>query len=310
MLNPANTSCSYGSVFCDWLDITFSANDENISTFVDHFLEYGFQIEHIDPEKTAVLFCGLLRNNVTVSKGVLKITISRGVLRVSLSGVCLEYIRYCGRELVMVDFFMSRPHHITRLDAAIDFDVIGYQRIKELKTKHPENCALSSRALRTKRIVSRGLDGRDTGTFYVGHMSKAGVTARCYDKRHQIWETSGIDIGFNVFRYEVVAKFKRDRDGASLSDYLKPENLFYHYASPSLLRKPKTVLAWEPSSFFTFTPEKVSPVLPAVKIKLLVTDSYLMKRMATLSQEDHAGGIDYVISLVRSELERCVEQLN
>ena len=208
----------------------------------------------------------------------------------------------------MLDFLMSRPHHITRLDAALDVDVIGHKRIKYLQSKHPENCSLSSRSLRTKRIVSRGLEGYETGTFYVGHRSKAGVTARCYDKRHQIWESTGVDIGFNVFRYEIVAKFKRDRDGASLSDYVDPTNLFYHYAAPSLLRRPKSVGDWVPSSYFSFTPEAIDPVLPAVRIKRLLSDSYLLQRVAELSQEDNAGGISYAMSLVQSELERYLTE--
>ena len=309
MLNLENTSCQYGVVFCDWLDITFSSETETIENFANQFLEYGFQVDHIEPEKICSLVCGVLRAGMGVSKGVVRLTISRGILRVSLSGVALEFIRHFGHNDSMVDFFISRPHHITRLDAAVDFDVVGYKRINYLRDKFPEHCSLSSRALKTKRIVSRGLEGRETGTFYVGHRSKAGVTARCYDKRHQIWETSSVDIGFNVFRYEIVAKFKRDRDGASLSDYLNPARLFYHYASPSLLRKPKSVGDWEPSSFFTFTPEKVDSLLPAQKIKRLLYDSYLLKRIAELSQEDHTGGVSYAMSLIQSELDRRLNDL-
>lgn len=304
MLNSENTSCTYGVVFCDWLDITFSSDSESIETFINEFLDWGFQIDFIESEKMCKLNCHIQRAVSGLSKGVVKVSTSRGVLRVSLSGVCLEFLRLKNLETRMIDFFMSRPHHITRLDAALDVDVIGHERIKYLKKKHPEQCALSSRSLRTKRIVSRGLDGFDTGTFYVGHNSKAGVTARCYDKRHQIWESSGVDIGFNVFRYEIVAKFKRDRDGASLSDYMNPTNLFYHYASPSLLRRPKSVGDWVPSSFFSFTPDKLEPLLPSQKMKRLLYDSYLLKRIAELAQEEHSGGVDYALSLIQSELDR------
>ena len=306
MLNPQNTDCEYGTVFCDWLDITFSCLYNSPDEFVDYFLALGFSLKRSASDKTHMLECEVPRGQGVSSRGVLKIdTLDRfGILRVSLSGVCLEYLRLREKFSETLGFFSEHPHHITRLDSAIDFNVVGFERINDLRKKHPTTCQLSSRALRTKSILSRGLHDRSTGTFYVGHNSKADNTARCYDKRHQIWETTGVDIGFNVFRYEVVSRFKRDRAGATLRDVHDPSSLFYHYASPSLLRKPKGISDWVGLVDSAFSILKPESVLPAVKIKTLVSHNYVFESIYKLSQQDGGGGVDFALSVMRKEFER------
>jgi hypothetical protein len=306
MLNPQNTSCEYGKVFCDWLDITFSTLYSEQSEFIDFFLDTGFVLRPNNFSRSVVLECGLTRSIGDVSRGVIKIdTIeSNSIIRVSISGVALEYLRSTNWFNEMVGFFFERPYHITRIDSALDVNAIGFEKIKDLRTKHPENCSLSSRALRTKSILSKGFHGRSTGTFYVGHSSKASATARCYDKRHQIWEQTGHDIGFNVFRYEIVSKFKRDRAGASLRDVSDPTELFYHYASPSLVRKPKDIPAWEPRMEGGFDIVRAELSLPLDRMKALIENNYLFERITKLSAEDGGGGIDYAVKLLRKELEK------
>lgn len=303
MLNQQNTDCEYGVVFCDWLDVTFSELNNTCQDFIDWFVDLGFEVRSSnEEEKLFTLICGVIRSAGSASTGVLKITSSRSIIRVSLSGVVLEYLRLSNKLDETLAFFSEFPFHITRIDSALDLDVIGWKRIKDLRKKHPEFCALTERALRTKSILSRGLEGRSTGTFYVGHNSKAGVSARCYDKRHQVWETTGVDLGFNVFRYEITTRFKRDRGGASFRDVSDPTSLFYKYASPSLLRKPKGVSDWESSTEFTFSVPELEKVLPAQKIKRLVSESYLLERIAKLSLEEGSGGVDYAISVITREL--------
>lgn len=307
MLNLQNTDCEYGVVFCDWLDITFSLFYNTPDEFVDYFLGLGFSLTRSASEKTHVLECDVLRGaGIGVSRGVLKIdTLSRlGLIRVSLSGVCLEYLRFKNKFDDALGFFSEHAHRITRLDSAVDFNVVGFKRINDLRKKHHTTCPLSSRALRTKCILSRGLDGRSTGTFYVGHNSKANHTARCYDKRHQIWETTGVDIGFNAFRYEIVSRFKRDRAGASLRDVHDPSSLFYHYASPSLLRKPKGVPDWVGLSDSPFSILRPEAALPAAKIKTLVNHNYVFESIYKLSQQAGSGGVDFVLSTIRKEFAR------
>lgn len=306
MLNPQNTSCTYGKVFCDWLDITFSTlyNDEN--QFIDFFLDCGFVLRPSAFSRSNVLECSVARSLGDSSRGVIKIDTldTNSIIRVSISGVALEFLRSENWFNEMVGFFFEHPYHITRIDSALDVDVVGFKRIEYLRSKFPETCSLSSRALRTKSILSLGHHGRSTGTFYVGHMSKATATARCYDKRHQIWEQTGHDIGFNVFRYEIVSKFKRDRSGASLRDVSDPTELFYHYASPSLLRKPKTVADWEPRKEGGFGIVRAELSLPIDRIKTLVHENYLFERISVLSQSQGGGGIDYAVKLLKAELEK------
>lgn len=309
MLNYKNTDCEYDKVFCDWLDITFSSLENSAEDFVSFFLDAGFSLTPSSKNFSSSGFsltCIVDRDLGGRSNGTIKIdTLERvGIIRVSVSGVSLEFLREENWFNEMLGFFSERPYHITRLDSAIDKNVVGYKRLSVLRSKFSTECALSKRALRTKWFLSKGLEGHPTGTFYIGHRSKASATARCYDKRHQIWETTGVDVGFNVFRYEVTTKFKRDRLSATLGDVSDPSSLFYYYASPSLMRKPSDISEWVGSSDFSFEAVLSSGTLPADRLKFLVQDNYLFQRLAEISLETGGGGVSYALSVLRDELEK------
>lgn len=307
MLNPQNTECVFDVVFCDWLDITFPLSSVRLDEMLDYFMSIGFQLHHLKSVKGShQLHCFLDKNNSSM-RGVLDISVvSRyDLLRVSLSGSVLSYLRSVNCFTSTLSFFSEFPHHITRLDSALDADIVSSLRLRYLRDKYPVNCALTSRALSTNWRLSTGIDGKETGTFYVGDTRKSTLaTARCYDKRHQLWQTTSCDLGFEVFRYEITSRFKRDRDGATLRDVLDPTSLFYHFASPSLLRKPKDVADWVGGSSFTFSVESPSDVLPSAQLKALIQENYLFQRIAALSRLPGSGGVDYALSLLRQEIER------
>lgn len=291
----------YEHVFCDWLDMTFPDDAVNVSDFSDWFVMRGFTLD----DRASRNGSATLRNDSVGydSGGVVKIDIRRTVLRLSVSGSSLNYLR----SKKMFDDFLFMvsefPHHITRIDVAKDVDVLGWKRIHDLNASYPETAALTSRSLKTKRFLSHGVDGRSTGTFYIGHRSKADVTARAYDKAHQIWETTGFSVGKNWFRYEIVVRSKRDRDCPSLRDVSEPTSLFYKYASPVFMRIPSDVGEWVPNSSYNFTPRVLDELLPAEKLKRCVSDSYYMSMVKRFAVEMGPSGIEYTLSLMRRELE-------
>jgi len=83
------------------------------------------------------------------------------------------------------------------------------------------------KALRTKTIFeTRVSDGATTGTWYAGHMSKARVSCRVYDKQQERL-VHGI-ITPPQTRYELT--FRKDY-GCSLWDALMPKSIFYSHSS-------------------------------------------------------------------------------
>jgi len=84
-------------------------------------------------------------------------------------------------------------------------------------------------------------DGRETGTFYVGHRTAARATARVYDKAWERLQRANETCPPRT-RYEVTV---RKDYGATLRDAAEPRRLFWHVASPALLDAPDDVEPWD-----------------------------------------------------------------
>lgn len=81
----------------------------------------------------------------------------------------------------------------------------------------------------------------NTGTIYLGKRSNA-LCAAIYDKRGEMAEKYGVDLGGELVRYEM-----RIRKGiATLRDVVRPDPLFFRLASPDLMERPSDVPEWEP----------------------------------------------------------------
>jgi len=311
MVNLRGTNIVYDTVFCDWLDITFPESSISCDEIVEFFSSVGLQL---DTRKTARggLIMGCVDSSIIsdIIVGVMTIDeVKRyGLIRVSLSGEIMSYLRQTENLNEVLSFFSQFPYHITRMDCAMDIQAASWEKIRKLKAKFPVECSLSSRSLRTHWILKTGDNGHETGTFYVGDTRKSTVaTARCYDKRQQVKDKYGMHIPEEVFRYEIVCKFKRDRKGATLRDVGDPSSLFYHYASPSLRRKPKSVPDWVPNFDLGFTVDTPVEVLPAVKIKNLLSGNPVINYLATLTQIENSGGVEYAQQVFRKELESAIQ---
>jgi hypothetical protein len=132
------------------------------------------------------------------------------------------------------------PHAVTRLDAAHDVLTDAAPIIAKLRKRYPQECNLSRKALRTKSILETRPDGKESGTWYVGHRSNGRVTARVYDKQLQMLNVRHVEI-LPTVRYELT--FKKDI-GPTLRDAAEPARLFWSYASPVLLKRPAGVPEW------------------------------------------------------------------
>lgn len=134
----------------------------------------------------------------------------------------------CGAWQEFLAILGSSPHAVTRVDLAVDLAMDGADLVDAMRARYPSGMVnLGRKSISTTLFLSVRPDGRETGTWYAGHRTKARATARVYDKAHQLWERDGT-ITLPRARVEVTA---RKGYGATLRDAALPEALFWHIAS-------------------------------------------------------------------------------
>lgn len=218
------------TVICDWLDVTYAPNNTPELAVLDVLQSAGAECINSDDNGAAW----------RVGDGVFKLQWKPAFHRFSASGAVLEHLRMNHLYLEFLSALSEAPHSITRLDAALDILTDAAPVIAKLRRRYPHECNLSRKALRTKSILETRADGKESGTWYVGHKSKGRVTARVYDKSLQMLNVHGVTIPEST-RYELT--FRKDI-GPTLRDAAEPERLFWHYAAPVLLKRPQGVPEW------------------------------------------------------------------
>jgi len=218
------------SVICDWLDVTYAPNDTPEREVLDVLQAAG--AECVTSEDGASVW--------SVGHGKFVLQCRASFHRYSASGAVLEHLRACGRYMDYLSALSGSPHAVTRLDAAHDVLTDAAPIIAKLRKRYPQECCLSRKALRTKSILETRPDGKESGTWYVGHKSRGRITARVYDKQLQMLNVYGIEI-LPTSRYELT--FKRDV-GPTLRDAAEPARLFWSHASPVLIKRPPGLSDW------------------------------------------------------------------
>lgn len=225
------------SVICDWLDVTYAPDDVPEPDLRRCLLAAGYLVEYDRARRVTYRYPD--------RGGVVVITYAKRYGKISLSGGVCSTLRDTGHWLDVLTILSTCPHKVTRLDAAMDVMADAADVISSLRLRYPDGqVSLGRKALPVTCFLSVRPDGRDSGTYYVGHRTSARATARVYDKRLEQLQRFGRDIGHNLTRYEVTA---RKDYGATLRDAVEPASLFWHIASPALvMNKPKDVAMWEP----------------------------------------------------------------
>lgn len=228
-----------GKPIADWLDVTYSS-DSDLSSVSDMAIELCSQVEFDTGARRGYRF-----GTGGADSGLLIVERSHNFQRVSASGAVLAFLR----GLRLLDEFLGAlsdsPHNVTRLDVAHDVPCRDPGRVvRRHYARTRDGVAFGRKGLQTKAIFSPGIDGLDTGTVYHGHRSSAKVTARVYDKGHQMMEMHGAVVPPHV-RYELT--FRREAQ-ASLRDASNPESIFWAHAPSLGLKRPYGVLDWSPGA--------------------------------------------------------------
>lgn len=223
---------SSSSVFCDWLDVTYSP----LGSAVEDLRLW------LDVQLFPVRFSDGVKCLVDIGCGVIKIECKPGFHRVSASGSVVSHLRGLGLFDEYLSILAMYPHKVTRLDAACDYAVDGPVFLRSLEARYPlDTVCLQRKALRVKRLYScRASDGLLTGTWYAGHKSNARVTVRVYDKQAEALDNRA-EVLPPTTRVEFT--FRKDH-GCTLRDAAMPYSLYHQFASPTIVPMPADAAEW------------------------------------------------------------------
>lgn len=275
------------TVICDWLDVTFPPDDHPLDSLTSFLNSLDFSVSPMSNDVSTVW--------LTPSGGLLRIDESTRWVRVSASGSVTSYLRDVGAFDNYLALLSLGPYRITRLDCALDFAVDASPVVLGLQSRFPRNCPLLRKAVGTSWVNSSRSDGAVTGTFYAGKRRTGSVTARVYDKQHQMLEVYGVTTG-PLVRYEITVKRSL---AVTLRDASLPAPLFYHVASPSLLPADNSVPAWhagDPDSLgWSFVmPEQ----LPYARLKRRVDTSPEVGELLRLTHELGPEGLTALLRMI------------
>jgi hypothetical protein len=163
---------------------------------------------------------------------------------VSGSGIALQRLREAGGYSEYLSTFAALPHRVTSLHATIEQHVDAPREVMRVFRKAKRGAIHLNRGLGKLSLAPAlhwhpGNDGRDTGGVYLGP-PRGEVRALVYDKRDERIKAGFADPG-PLLRIELRV---RSKVGACLQDAWVPSSLFYHYAAPDLVERPRGVEDW------------------------------------------------------------------
>jgi hypothetical protein len=279
------------------LSVTYSPDDSVYDDSLSHFESLGYLVDSMDEKVTLMLH---------PNGGLVRFETAPHFHKITLPGQVLSFLREIRGLDSALGLLSSRPHKVTRLDAAIDSSRDTPAVFKWLDRKFPDGYAnLTRKKAKIEKLLSvRDSDGAYTGTYYFGSRGGAAKTfARVYDKQAETLQRRGKEIPPTT-RYEVVVK-----EGASLRDAAIPAPIFWNYASPALLRRPSGVPEWVKSNFYSWSYDKPE-ALPVEVLKRLIERSGQLRRMTELADSIGGEGRNYLISLLSRHIEPTVKSIS
>lgn len=283
--------------FCDWLDVTYSP----VSDLIGSEFKSGILPNWLLHTGAIVLSSCLEKTVFRVGlHGTVVMQSNKRFNRVSASGASLAHFRALGVYMDFLSELSSEPHRVTRLDAAIDVSRDGADVFAECESMFTESTArLGRKDLPVKWEKRIREDGRPTGTCYLGHKTRARHTARVYDKADEALCRRGEHIPPTA-RYEVTARGERDRPSPTLRDAAEPLSLFWHIASPTLLRAPVGVPDWVPGDGESWT-FKRPVLLPAEIVEKRIGFNPDLDKIAEIASKDGQGGLKRMLRLIAAK---------
>lgn len=229
--------------------------------------------------------------------GTFKVSTRGQVSIFSSSGGFLEALRqnrlYNDYLVVFSDF----EHRISMLHATVDFRVDSPEYLEAIYQKASSgDMRLTRKAinpLHVSRLTGKNLEGVDTGTVYLGSRKNSDVWAKVYDKRQERLSKGFDDIG-PMLRVEIAVQ---SDVGATLRDASKPFDLFYHFASKSLVTAPDNFKGWESHGEGFMLEKSKEDFTTWQRLWGIMSNSSDVNRMVELAVADY--GDDALIELTK-----------
>lgn len=247
-----------GKPFCDYLTVTMPASVlQSVTSSLQELFETAGMSSFDDG----------LTYSLDGNSGAFKLKTNPRYITLSASGGILEHFRNLNLYDQYITILNEHPHKITLLDATADYYVTyAPDVIQEFK-----NACNASKIVLTRKVLSPsdiqywfGLNenGHETGTIYLGKKGTHSVRGKIYDKSFER-TSKGFPSPGQTVRVEL--SLKADT-GISLRDAHNPENVFYHYASRSLVMPPPHFIGWQPNVTGFELPAQKDLFTPAGKI--------------------------------------------
>lgn len=247
-----------GKPFCDYLTVTMPAYAlQSVTPSLQELFETAGMTSFDDGSTY------LIDGNT----GAFKLKTNPRYITLSASGGILEHFRNLKLFDQYITILNEHPHKITRLDATADYfvtyapDVIQQFKIASNASK----IVLTRKELSPSDIhyfLGSNEHGHETGTIYLGDRKTHSVYGKIYDKSFERTSKGYTSPGQTV-RVELTLKADT---GISLRDAHNPENVFYHYASRSLVMPPPHFIGWKPNVTGFELPAQKDLFTPAGKI--------------------------------------------
>lgn len=260
----------------------------------------------LDSVKEILDYCGAHQRTEEIftlgQSGTARLKRRHGYALVGLSGDALNTLRETDQHAAMLWAFAEHPHRVTSMDIAHDVAIATRPVLNSLwrKARGNKGLRLSRKRLArgnvNKYVVDSLYSDGVTGTVYLGSR-KSEVYAKVYDKRNEVLDRTGTDIGYDLTRYELTVTSKM---GVSLSDVSNPEPLFWNYMS-EVLPRPPNVPNWVAGGQ-GYTMPKRSVIMPAEKLKQVVGESPEIDRWLKYADEAGPNGREYLLGLLRRRI--------
>lgn len=276
------------ATFCDYLNVTvpLDCSREAHDSIRPILLDSGAAVEQE----------GLYR----VGTGVVRLDEKFNVMRISASGAALATLRAVGLFNQYLSELAQHPHRVTMLHATHDVPGNAPAELRKLTRRaYAGSIKLTRKAIPSdavKRIVGRGVDGRETGTIYIGRRT-AEVWCKVYDKRQERLDKGAADCG-PLLRYELCATSKV---GITLRDAANSDALFWHFMAPGVLPRPGDVPTWTPFAEGGFDLPKRQEQLPAISFVRRLENSAELRSI--IEQADELG--PYGRSMLRTFISKA-----
>ncbi len=235
--------------------------------------------------------------------GTFKHSIRGKVAIFSASGGFLEALRRSGSFNHYLAEFSNFEHRISMMHATADYRVDAPPVIEAVyQLGKTGSLNLTRKAVDPSKVFkvnSPGRDGRDTGTVYLGDRKNADVWAKVYDKGQERFAKQSVEVG-QIVRVEIAVQ---SDVGATLRDASLPRDIYFQFASRSLVEAPPDFKGWEPhGSGFALFDEK--PDLTGIqRLKGILDNSFDVSRLIRIAREEYGEeACEVLVGLIKK---RC-----